>query len=154
MGRKDNSLVDLKRLSSEGLNPDSDDHQRFILAQGKDYAASAENLGVGKCKQTDADLVDSSQLVAGPQANTNSMNYLKPLHGDHAKRQRVQDARLDLGANSHSQLIRGSQYGQLNRESQGRLTDGNAGSLAHGSFFNPTDDLDSPRTSKLMSVAR
>jgi hypothetical protein len=94
MSRKDHSLVDLKRMSSEGLNPDSDDRQRFILAQGKDYAASAENLGV------------ESQLVSGPQANTNSMNYLKPLN---AKRQFVADARLDLGANSHSQLIRGSQ---------------------------------------------
>ena len=43
MGRKDVSAEELTKY-----NKGSDEQLRFILGEGKDYAASAENLAIGK----------------------------------------------------------------------------------------------------------
>ena len=60
MGRKDASLQDLERLAQR-------DNDNFVmLGEGKDYAASAENLGV---------IHDAPTLGGG--TNSNSLNYLK-----------------------------------------------------------------------------
>ena len=63
MGRKDTSLQDLERMQQHS-------NENFVmLGEGKDYAASAENLGVHDAPH--------HHLSGGP--NSNSMNYLKQM---------------------------------------------------------------------------
>ena len=91
MARKDVSLNDLKKHGDDRLKDSNERFTQFLGEGGKDYAASAEALGLAHA--------DAQQLMSGATLNNNSASYLKPLK---TKNNKLSD---EGGFNSQSLIL-------------------------------------------------